>query len=334
MSIWTIIIALIVFGVIVIVHEMGHFFTAKFFGVTVHEFAVGMGPKIFSTTKNETDYSVRALPLGGYIRMEGEDEGSEDPNGFNNKHPLKRMAIIFAGPFMNFIFAFLLFSMLYMMVGVPVNTVGGLIEGMPAIRSELQEGDRIISIEGTRTSSWTDVTDTIGASEDEILTFEVQRDSQTLMIDVETVREGGRTAIGISPKYERAPGISISYGFKQTVGMLKDMLTFLGQLFTGRSESEGVVGPIGIISAVGDAARTGFANVLFLAAVISLNLGLINLLPIPALDGSRIIFQFIELVRGKKIDPEKEGTIHLIGMALLLLLMVFVTYKDILRIFN
>lgn len=334
MSILTIIIALMVFGAIVIVHEMGHFFTAKFFKVTVHEFAVGMGPKIFSKTKNETDYSVRALPLGGYIRMEGEDQGSDDPNGFNNKHPLKRMAIIFAGPFMNFVFAFLLFSILYMMIGVPVNAVGGLIEGMPAIRSELQQGDKIISIDGIRTNSWDDVTSTIGASEDEILTFEVQRDSQTVFVDVETIREGGRTAIGISPKYERIPSVSLTYGYRQTTGMLRDMLSFLGQLFTGRTGDEGVVGPIGIISAVGDAAKTGFENVIFLAAVISLNLGLINLLPIPALDGSRIIFQFIELVRGKKIDPEKEGTIHLIGMMLLLLLMVFVTYKDILRIFN
>ena len=147
MNLMTIIIALIVFGVIVTVHEMGHFFTAKYFGVTVHEFSVGMGPKLYSKTKKETEYSLRALPLGGYVRMEGEDSESQDPNSFNNKHPLKRMAIIFAGPFMNFILTIVLMSFLFMMIGVPVNKIGALVENMPASNSGLEVGDKIIMID-------------------------------------------------------------------------------------------------------------------------------------------------------------------------------------------
>lgn len=334
MSITTIIVSLIVFGVIVIIHEMGHFLTAKYFGVTVHEFSVGMGPKLFSKKTNETEYSIRALPLGGYVRMEGEDTGSDDPNGFNNKHPLKRMAIIFAGPFMNFVFTVILLSALFMAVGVPVNKIGSLAPGLPAEESGLQVGDEIIRINQTPVKTWEDVTSTISASPEENLDFTVIREEKEQIITVETVEQSGRKIVGITSASEKHPGLSVVYGFKQTFIMLEGMLVFLGQLFTGNAGNEGVVGPVGIISAVGEAAKTGFANVISLAAIISLNLGLINLLPIPALDGSRIVFQFIELVRGKKIDPEKEGYVHMVGMVLLLALMLFITYKDILRIFN
>ncbi|WP_313016780.1 RIP metalloprotease RseP [Acetoanaerobium noterae] len=334
MNLMTIIIALIVFGVIVTVHEMGHFFTAKYFGVTVHEFSVGMGPKLYSKTKKETEYSLRALPLGGYVRMEGEDSESQDPNSFNNKHPLKRMAIIFAGPFMNFILTIVLMSFLFMMIGVPVNKIGDLVENMPAYNSGLEVGDKIIMIDDKKIDSWQSVTDAIQSSPDNNLEFTIERNNEQKIIAVDAVEQAGRKVVGISPASEKSPGKSLVFGTNQTILMLTDMLSFLGKLFTGQAGDEGVVGPVGIISAVGEAARTGFANVISLAAIISLNLGLINLLPIPALDGSRIVFQAIELVRGKKIDPEKEGFVHMIGMILLLALMLFITSKDILRIFG
>ncbi len=334
MNLMTIVLALVVFGVIVTVHEMGHFFTAKYFGVTVHEFSVGMGPKLYSKIKNETEYSIRALPLGGYVRMEGEDSESNDPNSFNNKHPLKRMAIIFAGPFMNFILTIILMSILFMIVGVPVNKIGGLVEDMPAANSGLEVGDKIIQIDNIKIDSWQAVTQSIQSSLDNKLEFIIQRDNEQMLINVDAVEDSGRKVVGISPASEKSPGKSLVYGTSQTITMLTDMLRFLGKLFTGQAGDEGVVGPVGIISAVGEAAKSGFANVISLAAIISLNLGLINLLPIPALDGSRIVFQAIELARGKKIDPEKEGFVHMIGMILLLALMLFITSKDILRLFG
>ena len=334
MSLITIMLALIVFGVIVTVHEMGHFFTAKHFGVTVHEFSIGMGHKLYSKKKNETEYSIRLLPLGGYVRMEGEDSESDDPNSFNNKHPLQRIAIIFAGPFMNFILTIVLMSLLFIMVGVPVNKVGSLVEDMPAQESGMMVSDKIVKIDDIAISSWEAVTQTIQNSDDFNLEFTVERNNETLVIPITAIEQGGRKIVGISPASEKSPGKSLVYGTKQTLVMLGDMLNFLGKLFTGKAGDEGVVGPVGIISAVGEAAKTGFENVIYLAAVISLNLGLINLLPIPALDGSRIIFQVIELVRGKRIDPDKEGFIHMIGMILLLALMLFITSKDILRLFN
>lgn len=334
MNLMTIILALLVFGVIVTVHEMGHFLTAKYFGVTVHEFSVGMGHKLFSRKRNETEYSIRALPLGGYVRMEGEDSESDDPNSFNNKHPLQRMAIIFAGPFMNFILTIVLMSMLFILVGVPVNKVGALIDDMPAQESGMMVGDKIVKINDINIDSWDAVTKTIQSSKDSNLEFTVERNNEKLIIPITAIEQGGRKIVGITNASEKSPGKSLVYGTKQTFVMLGDMLNFLGKLFTGKAGDEGVVGPIGIISAVGEAAKTGFENVIYLAAVISLNLGLINLLPIPALDGSRIIFQMIELVRGKKIDPEKEGFVHMVGMILLLALMLFITSKDILRLFN
>lgn len=332
MSTTTIIAALIVFGIIVIVHEAGHFSVAKWFHVTVHEFAVGMGPKLFSKKIKETEYTIRALPLGGFVRMEGEDEESDDPNAFNKKTPLQRMGIIFAGPFMNFVLTIVLFALLFSVIGVPSNVVGSLMEDMPAKSAGLLVGDKIIAVDGQAVGSPEEVTAAIQAVQADHLQMMIERENNRQEIKVNVVSKEGRKMIGITYGNVKSPGRSIGYAFKQTFTLAKEMLDFLGKLITGKIGMSGVSGPVGIISEVGKAAKTGWVSVVALAAVISLNLGLINLMPIPALDGSRILFQLIELIRGKRIDPNKEGYVHMTGMIFLLVLMVFITYKDILRL--
>lgn len=332
MSITTIVVALIVFGVIVTVHEAGHFSVAKLFGVTVHEFAVGMGPKVLGKKIGDTEYTVRALPLGGFVRMEGEDEDSDDPNAFNHKTPLQRMGIIFAGPFMNFVLTVFLFSILFAVVGVPSNVVGSLMDDMPAKAAGLMVGDKIVAVNGQSVRTPEEVTSQIQGASEDTLRLEIERNGQTEVISVDAVLKEGRKMIGITYGNVKSPGASIVYGVKQTVSLAKEMLDFLGKLVTGKMGMAGVSGPVGIISEVGKAAQNGWISVMALAAVISLNLGLINLMPIPALDGSRILFQLIEIIRGKKIDPNKEGYVHMTGMIFLLALMIFITYKDILRL--
>ncbi|MDO4719267.1 MAG: RIP metalloprotease RseP [Peptostreptococcaceae bacterium] len=331
MSITTIIIALIVFGIIVTVHEAGHFLVAKFFKVTVHEFAVGMGPKIAGKKYKETEYSLRALPLGGYVRMEGEDEDSKDPNGFNNKPVLQRMAIIFAGPFMNFLLTILILSILFSVSGVPSRFVGGTAPDMPAAEAGLIEGDEILRINGKEVRTPEQVSREIMDSQGEI-SVDVRRGKQILRFEMTPTVQEGRRMIGIQYANRKSSGAAIVYGFRQTFALARQMLGFLGKLVTGKMGMGGLSGPVGIISEVGKAAQTGFASVVGLAALISLNLGLINLMPIPALDGSRILFQIIELIRGKKIDPNKEGYVHMVGMICLLALMIVITYFDILKL--
>lgn len=326
-----IIIALLVFGVIVMVHELGHFSVAKYFKVKIHEFAIGMGPKIFKKRVGETDYTIRALPLGGFVQMEGEDEASDDENGFNSKPPLQRMAIIFAGPFMNFIFTIVVFTMIFITMGIAVPTVDKLIDNKPAQLAGLQVGDKISEINGEKIDSWDETTNIISSSIGKELNFKIDRKGEILDIKITPENTEGRGTIGFYPKSEKNFFKALTYGTQKTWNMLGQMIISLKDLVTGKNVGD-VVGPVGIINIVGDAANNGVLPVVYLAAIISLNLGLINLLPIPALDGSRMVFQFIELVTGKKVPAEKEGMVHIVGFVALMSLMLILTYKDILRI--
>lgn len=333
----TALVAILVFGILVFIHELGHFVVAKFAGIKVHEFAIGMGPKLLSFNKGETSYYIRALPLGGYVRMEGEDEESNDLRSFNNKPILSRISVIFAGPFMNFILSIILFTMIFYSVGVPSTTIQDVIEQSPAQIAGVQEGDIIHSINGEKTNSWQHITDTIGNSSEETLDIIIIRNGEEIekRIIPAIDKDSGRMLIGISPTIKKSISESIKNGFTIIYTITSDIFTFLGQLITGQSSSAGeVVGPVGIINLVGEVSRAGWIDIANLTAVLSINLGLMNLLPIPALDGGRILFLFVELLRGKPIDSEKEGMVHLIGFALLITLMLFVTYKDIIRLFS
>lgn len=333
----TALVAILVFGMLVFIHELGHFAVAKFVGIKVHEFAIGMGPKLIKFNKGETSYYIRALPLGGYVRMEGEDEKSDDLRSFNNKSILSRISVIFAGPLMNFILAIILFTFIFYSVGVPSTTIQEVMEESPAQTSGIQEGDIIYSINGEQMNSWQDITESISSSSKESLDIVVLRDNERLEKKViPTIDEdSGQVLIGISPTIKKSIGDSIKNGFTIIYTITSDIFSFLRDLITGQTAAAGeVMGPVGIINLVGQVSRAGWIDVANLTAVLSINLGLMNLLPIPALDGGRIVFLFIEMLRGKPLDAEKEGMIHLIGFALLITLMLFVTYKDIIRLFS
>lgn len=328
----TIIISLIVFSMLIFFHEFGHFIIAKINGIRVNEFSLGMGPLLFKINKNETDYSIRMLPLGGYVKMEGEDEKSDDPKAFNNKSALQRFAVIAAGPVMNFILAVVLMALIGFFAGIATTTIE-VIPNQPAYNVGLKDGDVIYSINDTKVSNWDEIINLISSNPKKTVKIVVLRDGNYITYNVKPSiePETKRGVIGIkSVTIKNSFVESIKYGFTKTAWLTKMILSGLGQIITGKSKAD-VVGPIGIIHYVGEAAKVGVYNVLYLAAMISVNLGLFNLFPIPALDGSRLLFICFEALRGKPIEPEKEGLIHFIGFTILMILMIFIVYKDIMR---
>ncbi len=327
----TAVVFIIVFGLLVFIHEFGHFATAKLSGITVHEFALGMGPKILSWEGKETTYSLRALPIGGYVRMEGEDEVSATEGSFSEKSPWKRLAVIAAGPIMNFILAIVVITGLFMMDGFPVNKVGELIEGAPAQMAGLQAGDEIKSIDGNEIATWDDVVQSISGAQGNVLSVEIVRDGmiQNFTIEATAEAETGRRIIGIRPAFEKDFFKSIQYAVMGVFLTIKMILQYLGSLLMGQGDLSQVSGPVGIYNAVSEASQMGVRRVLDIMAMLSINLGLINLLPFPALDGGRIIFIGLEIVRGKPIAAEKEGFVHFIGFVVLMTLMVLLVFKDL-----
>ncbi len=333
MGIINIIIALLIFGIVVAVHEFGHFFVAKLNKITVHEFAIGMGPVIFQKEKNGTNYSLRAIPMGGFVAMEGEDEESDDPNAFCQKNPLQKMAVIFAGPFMNFVLTIVTFILLFTLSGVPVNKVGNIIENSPASKSELKVGDEIKSINGTNIKSWNDIPTTIAGTKGDV-TLQVIRDGQTKEIVITPEEKNGRRTVGIYPMYEKNFSSSISQAFSQTYNVSLSMLDFIKKLFTGKVDFNYVSGPVGIVKEMGSSVNSGLATVINYIAFISLNLGIMNLLPIPALDGFRLLTSFVELITRKKLNKKMEYIVNAAGMIFLISIMLLVTYKDLIKIFT
>jgi regulator of sigma E protease len=326
----TILSFIFVFGMIVFAHELGHFMTAKYNGIRVHEFALGMGPTIYKKQGKETVYSLRAFPIGGFVKMEGEDEASDDPRSFSNKKPYQRLIVLAAGAFMNFVLAYLLLVIIMFSMGSPSNIVGDLVPGLPALEAGIMAEDKIVSINGVTIKSWEDVIFNINNSRGEVLTIEVVRNQDdTLFIDVvPNVREDGSYQIGIQTKFVKKIDQAFGMAGKQFVSFFTDIFKFFTSI--GKSEVEAeLVGPVGLVSIIGEVSRQGIMNLLLLAAYISINLGIVNLLPFPALDGGRIIFVLIEMVIGRPIDREKEGYVHFIGFAILMALMVFLVFKDI-----
>lgn len=332
----TAIYAILIFLVLITVHEFGHFITAKKAGITVHEFAIGMGPAIFKKEKNGTLYSLRVFPLGGYCALEGEDGDSDDENAFCNKSVLKRFVVLFAGAAMNIITGFLVFVIIFFNVSaVNVPVVNSLMENYPASDAGLMVGDRITKVNGTR----------INIQQD--LSFELSR-YKGGEIEVEYERDGKRGEVSITPKQsedgtyligfvtgaEKLGLISrIKHAFYYTLFMSKVVIVSFYDLITGAVSIKLMSGPVGIVNEINTAAKSGILDVLSLMGLISVNLGIFNLLPLPALDGGRLLFLLIEAVRRKKLPAEKEGMVHFIGFALLILLMLFATFNDITRIF-
>lgn len=332
----TIISSIIIFLLVILIHEFGHFIVAKMNGVSVLEFSIGMGPKLFQRESNGTLYSLRMLPVGGYCQLEGEDEENDSPNSLNNQSPLVRLKVILAGAIMNFILAFILLILL-MSVSRVSTEVSGVIKDSPAYSSGIQTGDQIVSINGENVSDGEELLKSIKESQGD-LNIGVIRNSQSKNIKVTPRLEKNIRKIGVNFQEEyNIKNFSIVKGFKKgliTFLNLTGMLyKFLGMLITGQLGLGGVSGPVGVVKEIGNVAKTGVANLIFLLAYININLGVFNLLPIPALDGGRAIFILIEMIFGKKISQEKEGYIHMVGLILLLALIAIVTIKDVIKLF-
>lgn len=339
----TFVASVFVFGLLVFFHELGHFFVAKLVGIKVIEFSLGFGPKIAGVPGGETQYNLRLLPLGGFVRMAGMepneelDEGDE-LRGFNKKTIGQRIAVIFAGPFMNFLLAALLAALIFGFHGIPDGVVTvDILPNSPAMQAGLMPGDKILSINGQLIENQEELIGLISSHPNENIKITVLRNNVEQQFNIHTaVDENGAGKVGfvVGPGTRKISLLqSIGQGFAWTGQITLLILDFISKMIFGQAPAD-FGGPVRVVSEIGKAAEVGIFYLLQLAAFLSINLGLFNLFPIPALDGSRILFLFWEKLRGRPVDPVKENFIHLVGFGLLLLLMVVITYNDILSIFT
>ncbi|MDP4118295.1 MAG: M50 family metallopeptidase [Bacillota bacterium] len=332
-GIMTVLIAIIVFLFIIMVHEFGHFITAKMFHVKVPEFAIGFGPAIFKRQKGETLYSLRAFPIGGYVRMEGEDENSDDVNALCNKPIWQRIIIVAAGAFLNILMGFIIYAIVYaQMPQMPILTVQSVYENTPAFEY-LMPGDKITAVNGNKVWYYKDfkfLINTIDAGKEIKLT--VKRGDEKLNINItpQYDKQSKSYILGFQMKQENMTWWRVlKYGVCETFFIIRVILYSLFMLFTGKVAITSVSGPVGTVGIMSKAASNGFYSFIQLFAMLTVNVGVFNLLPIPALDGGRVFFMFVELLRGKPIDPQKEGVVHFAGLVLLLAFMLFITVNDI-----
>lgn len=418
----TVIAFILMFGLLVSIHELGHLIFAKRAGMLAREFAIGFGPKIFAFTKNETVYTIRLLPIGGYVRVAGEDpeiielkpghhvglefnddgkvnkiivnnkskhpnarvlevehvdldhdliiEGYElddhdekfrfdvDPKAFfimderetqiapydrqfASKSPGKKAMQLFAGPMMNFVLAIVIFLIIGMVQGVQVEEakMSEIEQGSPAEDAGFAPLDEVIKIDDTPISTWDEFTEIVRANPNVSLDIVVLREGEEVTLTAtpreQVIEELDESygQLGIYPAYEKSLLGTVVWGFEQTYETTSLILTNLFMLITGQIPIDVLSGPVGIYDATDQVVKTGFINFLMWTAILSVNLGIINLVPLPALDGGRLLFVGIESLRGKPIEPEKEGVFHLVGFAFLMLLMIIVTWNDIQRLF-
>jgi regulator of sigma E protease len=415
----TVIAFIVIFGALVFFHELGHLIFAKRAGIMCREFAIGFGPKVFSYKKSETTYTIRLLPLGGFVRMAGEDPEMIDikpgyrvglilnedesiqkiilnnkdryPNvrvveveesdlehklfvrGYEDgEEELKTFAInrdaviiedgvetqvapwdrqfasktlgqramaIFAGPLFNFILAFFIFLLVGLLQGVPVNEplLGKLTDDGAAREAGLQQGDEVLSIDGNEISTWEDIVTIIQKHPGDQLLFTVDRNGSTEELSVtpkpQVIEDQEIGIIGVHSPVEKSPLKVVTNGFEQTYQWTVLIFQMLGKLVTGQFSIDALSGPVGIYQSTDIVAQSGIYYLMRWGAILSINLGIMNLLPIPALDGGRLMFFAVEAIRGKPVDRQKEGMVHFIGFALLMVLMLVVTWNDIQRFF-
>lgn len=345
-----IIVAILVFGIIIIIHELGHFTVAKLCGIKVNEFAIGMGPKIVSWGKNETKYSLRALPIGGYVAMEGEDDDSSDPRAFRHRKVWQRLLVVLAGAFMNLVLGFVILVIITATSDAIVSTTVAQFyeEDATSHLTGLEVGDKIVSVNGMKVYTDTDISYQFQIDEDMSFEMTVIRDGEKVTLpDVRfdsVVNEDGSRSLVIDfivVGEKVTPLSTLSYSARKFVSVARTIWLSLADLLRGRYSVNDLWGPVGIISIIGDVVGTTeqgiafgemLANLGSLMVFITINVGIFNLLPIPALDGARAVFLIIEGIRRKPVKPEHEGMVHLIGMAALLLLIVVVTVSDVIKL--
>ncbi|MBU3189251.1 RIP metalloprotease RseP [Clostridium bowmanii] len=326
------IMAILAFSLLIIIHELGHFTLAKLNGVKVHEFSLGMGPKIFGIKGKETEYLIKAFPIGGYVKMEGEDEGSNDPRAFNNKTPLQKLSIVSAGAIMNFVLALVLFAIVGASEGYIVPIIGEVVPDGAAMKAGMQVGDKITKVNSVSIDKWDQFINEIYSSKGENVNIEIVRNSKVKTFSLKPIKnvKENRFMIGIGGTQKKMNfGEVVSYGFNQTFDTTKQIFAFLGNLVHGQVSANDVGGPISIIRVSTRVAQAGLTNLMMLTAMLSVQLGILNVIPFPALDGGWIFILLFEIISGKKLDDKKVGFVNYIGFMLLMALMVFVVLKDI-----
>ena len=334
---WTILIAILFFGVIIMVHELGHFTFAKLFKVKVNEFSMGMGPKLFSRQKGETQYSWRLFPIGGYVSMEGEDEESEDERAFNKKPCWQRIVIVVAGALVNIFLGLILVAIT---LGISDNLSGTnyihsfrVDTQQVAEYNGLKSQDKVIKVDGRRVLYYTDVMYLLSRTDGKA-DFVVERDGEKLELDDVQINESQIIILGV----DKSLGTMFADTFKQSASICRMVWLSLFDMVTGKYSINDVSGPVGVVDFVSDAAQesvktSDYTGLLTMMSLITINIGIFNLLPLPALDGGRLFFLFIELIRRKPINQKYEAWVHGAGMVLLLLFMVAITFKDIYTLF-
>ncbi len=338
-----IIVTILVFGVLILSHEAGHFFTALWARIKVHEFSIGMGPALFKHQFKKCLFCVRAFPIGGFVQLEGEDGDSEDENAFSKKPRWKRFLVLVMGAVMNILMGFLLICCINAtMDAFPTTKIGSFDQdALSSAEGGLQAGDEILSIEGYKIYSYYD------------FSYALLRDSAVEDFDITVHRGGQKVRLkNVSfPKVELENGMSghvvdfkvygeernvwsvLKYSSGFTLSISRSIYSFIGSLFRFDADLKQVSGPVGTASAIGESAALGLDSLLFVVALISINLGIMNLLPFPALDGGRILLLLIEAIRRKPLSPKIESALNGIGLMLLMGLMIVVTFKDILSLF-
>lgn len=407
-----------VFSLVILIHEYGHYKTAKMVGIKIEEFSMGMGPRIYKKVKNGTEYSVRLLPIGGFVRMEGEEDEVKSSSSFGAKTVWQRFKVIAAGPIMNFLLAIVIFMIVGFFIGIEgtkINEISprsnlyqagvrsndkiislndkkvyildeiiyelfekqrdtldksynikvkrngkifsydvlpdtkkviGIFsndqqsnsnvirisdKNLPAYKAGLKDGDKIIKVGNIETNSFSEISDAIVGTTDKSLNISIERDGIVKEVSLTPV-------LAIQPTFntymEKSIVTTLSFSVYKTGYYIKIMFEFIGNLIRGQLREGSVGGPVQIVSMIGESSRVSFLALLKLTALISINLGFFNLLPIPALDGSKLVFLIIEKIRNKKIPIEKEGMVHFVGFVILIALMIFVTYKDVIKLIH
>ncbi len=349
----SVIAAIVAFGIMIFVHELGHFLVAKRVGITVHAFAVGFGPRLVGFRRKDTMYTINLVPFGGYVRLAGEDlDDSGGPDSFRTKTVWQRMGVLAAGPLMNLLLALLILAGLALVYGVPVgvtNRVGQVLtrcsdDGRevvcPAKQAGLQDGDAIVAINGVPLATGEEVIDTIHRSPKATLRLTVERDGRRFDVQVTAVRDATQNIglIGFRPEAIRehmGPVRALWWGLSTVTQTARALLTALATLVTRpREVLDSLMGPVGAVRFLGESARGGGEMFFYTAAAMSVIIGVFNLLPVPALDGGRLLFLVVEVVRRRPVDPRREGYIHLVGFALLLLLLLTLSVRDVGKLFR
>jgi regulator of sigma E protease len=331
-----ILMALLAFSVLIIGHEFGHFIMARVNGVKVLEFSLGMGPKLFSIKGKETEYLIKALPIGGYVRMYGEEDdvNAVEDSAFSNKTSFQKLTIVAAGPIMNFIIAILFFSLVGGIKGHSTNIIDKVIENSPAMEVGILAGDKITEVNGKIVTTWEDFFNEIFTGEGKPVNMQVERNGERIKLDlVPTYNEAEDVyQVGIHSKVVTPNFIdSIKYGINQTGSTIRQTFGFFGQLFKGKVSANDVGGPISMIKISGMAAQRGILTLLNIMALFSVQLAIFNIIPFPALDGGWIFLLLFQIITGKEVNKEKVATINYYGFLALMSLMVLVLLKDIIN---